>query len=283
MDPIPTQPLSAVQVLSKKVMLTFPWYNTVSPMTAFSVAQLCDKRRTASMICHGDAFVVHTRNTCADMFLSTDLEYMLTIDSDMIVPFGNAAWFNANTGFSFPEKFAGMNLLDRLLSHGKSLVGALYFQRSPNGKPVFNEGAANKVSEADARNTPRDELRPTKWVGTGAMLIHRKVFEDIEKKFPRLARGPSKRGGNWFTSSENTAMDAIARAMTLFSSGPLTGEVAARAQTILASVEADARNNSGLGMGEDVIFCNRAAQAGHTPYVDFGCVCGHVGYKVYGP
>jgi hypothetical protein len=35
--------------------------------------------------------------------------------------------------------------------------------------------------------------------------------------------------------------------------------------------------NSQLGMGEDVQFCIRAAQAGHQPHVDLGVMCGHLG------
>jgi len=41
-------------------------------------------------------------------------------------------------------------------------------------------------------------------------------------------------------------------------------------------------NNSKLGTGEDVIFCHRARQAGHQPYVDLDCVAGHCGSHVYG-
>ena len=283
-SPVATPPLSAVTVLSKKVMLVFPWYKSTNPLTAFSVMQLSDKRRTASMICHGDAFVVHTRNTCADVFLQSNLEYMLTIDDDMVVPFGNAEWYRQNTGWrDYPDPFAGFNALDRLLSHGKSLVGALYFGRQPGySKPVFNEGAANKIADADARRTPRDELKPTKWVGTGCMLIHRTVFEDIEKKFPLLARGPGGKGGQWFTSTEHNAMGWIDRTMKMLTEGPMDGEKAYKAHTMLSQAQSEARGNSSLGMGEDVTFCLRAREAGHQPFIDFGLVVGHVGYHVYG-
>lgn len=271
-------------VLDKKVMLVLPWMKQTNPMTAFCVAQLTDKRRTASMLNFGDAFVAHSRNTCADLFLQSSLEWMLTIDDDMVLPFGNALWYNAHTGFALPEPFASYNTIDRLLSHGKSLVGALYFGRQPGAnKPMYNEGAARADHEADARKVPRDELRPTKWVGTGCLLIHRTVFEDIERKFPYLARDPGGRHGHWFTSSEHELMAAVGRALKVFSEGPLTGEHAAKAHGILAAAQATARTHSCLGMGEDVAFCTRALAANHQPYVDFGLVAGHVGHKVYGP
>lgn len=281
---VATTPTNSVTALNSKVMLVLPWHKQTNPMTAFCVAQLTDKRRTASMLNFGDAFVVHSRNTCADLFLQSNLEWMLTIDDDMVLPFGNATWYNAHTGFNLPEPFASLNTLDRLLSHGKSLVGALYFGRQPGAnKPMYNEGSARADHEADARNVPRNELRPTRWVGTGALLIHRKVYEDIEKKFPYLSRGPNGRGGNWFTSTEHTLMDSVDRTLKIFSEGALTGDVAAKAMGILSAARTEAGRNSGLGMGEDVAFCTRALAAGHQPYVDFGLVAGHVGHKVYGP
>jgi hypothetical protein len=265
-------------------MIVLPWMKQTNPMTAFCVMQLSDKRRTSSMLNFGDAFVSHSRNTCADLFLQSNMDWMLTIDDDMLVPFGNATWFNAHSGFNLPEPFASLHAIDRLLSHGKTLVGGLYFGRHARGaKPVFNEGAANKVAEDDARNVPRDELRPTKWVGTGCMLIHRSVYEDIEKRFPLLARGPNKRGGHWFSSSEHTAMDYIDRTQKMLADGPMTGEKAAKAYEMLVRATSEAKAHSTLGMGEDVQFCTRAREAGHQPYVDFGLVLGHIGHCVYGP
>jgi hypothetical protein len=282
--PVAVLPTNSVVALQNKVMIALPWMKQTNPMTAFCVAQLTDKRRTASLLNFGDAFVAHSRNTCADLFLQSGLEYVLMIDDDMVVPFGNATWFNAHTGFNFPERFAGFNAIDRLLSHKKSLVGALYFGRQPNGsKPVFNEGCSHKAVDADCRKTPRDEIHATKWVGTGCMLIHRNVFLDIEKRFPLLARGPNGMGGHWFSSSEHSAMDGIRKTMEMLSDGPMTGEKAARAHAILSSTQAEARSNSCLGMGEDVSFCVRASISGHQPYVDYGCVCGHAGTYVFGP
>jgi hypothetical protein len=281
---IATTPTNSVTALQSKVMLVLPWLKHTNPMTAFCVAQLMDKRRTASMLNFGDAFVAHSRNKCADHFLKSNLDWMLTIDDDMILPFGNAKWFNAHTGFNVPEPFASFNTIDRLLSHGKTLVGALYFGRNPGGsKPVYNEGCTHPDHDADCRRSPREELRPTKWVGTGCLLIHRSVFESIEKKFPLLARGPDGMGGNWFTSTEHSAMDSIDRAVKQLTSGPMTGESAALALSTLAAAQSNARNASCLGMGEDVAFCTRAAAAGHQPYVDFGLVAGHLGHHVYGP
>lgn len=251
-----------------------------NPMTSFCVQQLADKRRTAAMMNFGDSFVAHSRNTCADMFLKSDLEWMLTVDDDMLVPFGNATWYNAHLGRELPMPFAGFNALDRLLSHGKTLVGALYFGRWPGGWPVYSEG---KAEEEYARRAPHDVVKPTRWVGTGCMLIHRTVFEDIEKRFPHLGRGPAGTGGNWYSTSEHNLLDRLYSLQAMLATGAMTGEKAIKALSMVTDALAEAKAKSSLGMGEDAQFCIRAKEAGHTPHVDMGLVCGHIGYKVYGP
>jgi hypothetical protein len=281
--PICVSPPSAVAIFQKRVMLTMPWMKVTNPITAFCVQQLADKRRTASMLNFGDSFVAHARNKCADIFLQSDSEWMLTIDDDMLVPFGNGTWFNAHLGQEIPEPFSKFNALDRLLSHGHTLVGALYYGRWKGGWPVYAEGRAE---EEYARKAPYDVVKPTRWVGTGCMLIHRSVFEDIEKKFPYLGRngrGKDAQGGNWFSTSEHTVMDEVRRTHQMLSTGPMTGEKAMRALEMLDSVLANAKSKSSLGMGEDAQFCIRAKEAGHQPYVDMGLICGHIGYTCFGP
>jgi len=282
LEPLPVLPATTVVTYGKKILVCMPWQKHVSPITSMCVTNLVDRKRTATMMNFGDAFVAHSRNHCADFFLKGDFEWMLTVDDDMVIPFGNAMWYNAYTGFNFSEKFAGWNALDRLMSHKKSLVGALYFGRHQYGPPVYNEGTANPQEATYARGGPYDLIRPTKWVGTGCMLIHRSVFEDIEKKFPTIARGPDKSGGQWFTSTEVTFMEDVIRARAALD-GELNGERAYKALTLLDAAIAKARVDNCLGCGEDVSFCRRAMAAGHQPYVDMGLICGHIGHKVYGP
>lgn len=280
--PVPVLPATTVTLYGRKVLLAFPWQKHLSPITSMCVTNLVDRRRTATMLNFGDAFVAHSRNSLGDHFLKGDFEWMLTIDDDMVIPFGNAQWFNAFTGFNLPDNFAGLNALDRLMSHKKTLVGALYFGRHQNGPPVYNEGTANPQEATYARGGPYDLIKPTKWVGTGCMLIHRSVYEDIEKKFPILSRGPDGTGGQWFTSSEVSLLQDVIRARESLD-GPLTGEKAYKAMTLLDAAIAKAKVENSLGCGEDVSFCRRAAAAGHQPYIDMGLICGHMGHRVYGP
>lgn len=267
----------SVQALSNRVLITMPWQKQVSPITALCVSQLIDRRRTAVALHHGDAFVTHSRNSCADSFLESNCEWALTIDDDMVLPFGHAEWFKQNTGFSFPEKFMELNALDRLLSHGKTLIGALYFGRSLKAPPMYGE-ALNPAEAEFARSGPHDLAKATRWVGTGCMLIHRTVFEDIEKRFPALARKNGK-GGQWFTSTEASLQQQVKAVQDFLMGGGNASEAAGMLDAALSL----ARFENPLSSGEDVSFCLRAKAAGHQPYVDMGLICGHLGQCVYGP
>lgn len=265
-----------------RVMIVLPWQKATNPLTAFCVAQLLDKRRCSMLMNYGDAFVAHSRNQCADVFLQSDMEWMLTLDDDLLIPFGNAEWYNSHTGWNLPAEYAGLNTLDRLLSHGKTLVGGLYWGRHRFGAAMYSEGSNNPAEAEWARRGPHNVCKPTRWVATGSMLVHRSVYLDIEKKFPRLSRGGNAKGGQWFSSSEHSAMACIDKTRELLSRGPLSGETALKALSILEDGAAEARRNSTLGIGEDVQFCTRAKEAGHQAHVDCGLWLGHIGQCIYG-
>lgn len=258
----------------KSVYIALPWYKTTNPRTAFALMSILDRRRMGISLDFGDAFVAHSRNKLADGFLRSKFEWMLMVDDDSVPPFGNAALYNSFTGFELPESFAGLNGIDRLMSHGKTLVGGMYRGRWPHSKPIFAEGpSVQKWIESG----PKDELRETKWVGFGFVLIHRSVLLDIEKKFPHLARKTDGTGGNWFTSSEHDLRHAVKEAIE-------SSDEIARVD-ILGNLRRALQlsdRNSNLGVGEDVQFCRRAFQAGHQCYVDLGCVVGHLGEYCYG-
>lgn len=281
--PVPVARPTAVQFLKNRVMLGLPWYRFTQPATAFCISQLADSRRTQAALCHSDAYIVHSRNAIVDVFLKSTSEHLLMIDEDMICPFGShgAKWFNSQTGWNLSEKFAGLNTIDRLLSHNVSLVGALYFGRFRNANPVYGEGSHPSEREYALRGPYETGIKPTRWVGTGCILFRRDVFEDIEKKFPLLARGADSRGGQFFSSSEHNLADSVARTRKMLSEGPITAERGMRAYEMLIAAEREAKSHSTLGMGEDVCVCVRAKQAGHQPYVDMGLLCGHLGTACY--
>lgn len=280
MEPAISYRPESLVTFGKKVLIGLPWQKVTNPLTSFCVNRLLDTRRCAFTMNHGDAFVAHTRNIIGDVFLRSKHEWLLTIDDDMFVPIGDAATLRSFTGWNLPEPFASFHALDRLMSSGKTLVGALYFGRqSVNSPPVYNEGTASKDEAVYARKGPHDVVKPTRWVGTGCMLIHRTVFEDIEKKFPILARKDGS-GGNWFTSTEASLRESTQKIRDALLAD-LTPNGAYKAADSLNQAVARANAENSLGSGEDVSFCLRAAAAGHVPHVDMGLRCGHFGTFCY--
>jgi len=280
---ISPNPNISTDALKQRVLIGLPFYKSTNPVTTYCLMNLMDKRRTGVILRHGDAMIIHSRNAIVEEFLKSDFDWLLQVDDDMTLPFGNPAAYRAYLGFDIPEPFASFNTITRLLSHGKSLVGGLYFGRAENGTgaPMFAEGCNDPKEAEFARKAPHDVCKPTAWVATGCLLAHRKVFLDIEKTFPNLARQPDGTKGNWFTSSEHTLARDVKKTVDLLSSGPMTGEKAFKAYEMLTRAEADARNISGLGVGEDVIFSRRAAQSGHQPHVDLGLCLGHYGGRIW--
>lgn len=266
-----------------KVALGLSSYKSMCPQTAISLMGLLARRKLTLLMSSGDAFIAHSRNTVAEKFLETDSEWLLSIDDDVIAPFGDAKWFSSQTGFDFPEPFASMNILDRLLSHGKTLVGAIYFGRTSYGKPTYAEGFKSAEEAAYVRSGPHDVCRQTRWCGTGALLIHRSVFLDIEKKFPRLSRARNNGHPHFYTATEHRLLDQLEKLRDTLAQGAQTGEKSLAAFQQIERIFADSQRQSNLGMGEDVAFGVRAAEAGHPSYIDHAIVCGHVGSAVFGP
>lgn len=256
--------------------MLLPSYKTVHPATAFCINALFDKNTMKMFTSYGDAFIAHARNELARKFLASECEWSIWIDDDMIVPFGDAAWFNRVSGFGFADKFAGMNAVERLLSHKKTLVGGLYYGRNRFGKPMFAEACGSAVEAAACRRGPQDVIKICKWVATGCLLINRSVFEDISKKYPHL-------DGNWFSSSEHDVVKSVGGALQILAENIDPQTRIDRAISILGHGRDLSAKYSRVGVGEDVQFCHRALEVGHTPHVDLGLVCGHIGACAYGP
>ncbi len=210
------------------------------------------------------------------------------MDADMVVPFGSAEVFNRIAKRSYPEQFAGIHTIDYFLKRGKTLIGVLYVDRQEGDRPVYAEGMAPADYKIVHGQAPCDILKPTRWVGTGAVLIHRSVLEDILKKFPYLApkdwdakvMNRSSTIGHWFSSSEHEILPLLQRLQAVITEN--SSDIGLIRNLITRGLELIGKKST-LGMGEDVQFCIRAAEAGHIPHVDFSVIGLHVGEKVYAP
>lgn len=280
MTPLVSIPPEAMKENSR-VYIGLPWYKSSHPLLTVALLHLFKRDRMTIGMSFGDAFVVHARNKLATKFLSTNFEWMLMLDDDTIPPCGNAAWFNDVTGLKLPEWAAGLNAVERLISAGKTVIGATYFGRSPGRPPIFAEGIRHK--DRLLKSGPVDQVNATKWVGTGCFLVHRSVLTAIEERFPLLSRDKNNGTGQWFTSSEHDLHDSVARAVAALETAP--GVVNVGAEQVAVRILKDgllrAKVHSSLGMGEDVQFCVRATQSGHVPHVDLGLWAAHIGDAVY--
>lgn len=106
----------------------------------------------------------HSRNTAVQNFLSSDYEHLFFIDSDVVVPSAGVL---------------------RLLEHRKPIVSAMYCRRSPpHALPVMIRHDVGWVTNFTPGTTIDVDL-----VGAGALLVHRRVFEDVP---------PQRPGKPWF-------------------------------------------------------------------------------------
>ena len=167
----------------RDIFVGWPWYKSSNPVTAaVNVAMALDfgKDKIRFDMAIGDAKIEHARNRLAHKFLETDAKWLLMIDDDIIPSIGRPNWFRywvqgARQIIDLPLQ---RHVLHRLIGAGKTLVGAAYFGRQ--------EGGALMASDQTLANRARayeDAVVTVDWIGTGCLLIHRKVFEDIRAKY----------------------------------------------------------------------------------------------------
>lgn len=228
----------------KDVMILRPVLRDVHSLVHHATLAVFDKGTMGYDAQTGDAVISHSRNMLADRFMESNYEWALWWDDDVVPPIGNAAWSKTNLQSmptSYPDKFLNINPIRRLQTHGKTIIGGLYFGRKRPWTPIC-ERKTDTVSAF--KNVPRAEIRPVGWVGTGFLLVHRSVFEDMRERFKGLA-------------PKSGAVNPYEKVWDFF--------------------------KPDRDQAEDVSFCKRAAECGHQPYVDLSVVCAHVGDYCFGP
>lgn len=223
----------------KKLIIGIPSYRTTNPHYLYCLLCLQDIHLgKIGFDIVTQTVIEQARNIIASKFMKTGAEWLLFLDDDMVFPCGRSAVHYDRWGSGIPDSYAGLDIISRLMSHGKPLIGGLYYGRHREGRAQYAEAFNNDKENKWAHGAPYDEIKPTRWVATGAMLIHKSVFEAIEKKFPELLFDGKGKANGYFT--------------------PL-----------------------GPNCGEDMSFCTRAFETGIQPYVDMGCICGHLGAEFF--
>jgi hypothetical protein len=216
----PTLPWAALQVhLAKKNELGYSW--------------------------QADTMIDRSRNMLADRFLKSGCKWSLWVDGDMGAPTGNADYFRWLTASeALNNEAASFDTLDRLLSHRKAIIGAVYSSRRFHGSlvaqpEIYPRNHEDKLLANQIRPGQASGLADVDWVGFGVALVHREVFLEIQRRFPDLA--PKSEIDVW-----------------------------------------DFFRHEGRE-GEDEAFCRRAKACGIPVYLDTQLVCGHAGPMMFLP
>lgn len=107
------------------------------------------------------ALIYSARDKLAEMACKENYDYILFVDSDMILP---------------------TNTIAKLLSHNKDIVSGLYFKRRPNYEPVIYTNVKMRLLEPASAEPIMDYgegLIEVEGCGMGCCLINTKVFKDI--------------------------------------------------------------------------------------------------------
>jgi hypothetical protein len=245
-DPTPLHevaPLYTVPERGAKLSIIVPTSTGRHPLTD----KCLDKLKTAEMEIEPESFnsLYHVRNMAAARFLASGREWSFWSDADMIHPCGDAAWFKRVTGKArYPDIYAGMNTIHRLLVHKKSIVSVVYIEKISRGLVQF-QGGDNPSRRQMLSRGPSPELITADWCGFGGVLVHRSVFVDVAKGgfAPRLTNDYMRKKLGYEWGFFNPAEEHF---------------------------------------GDDISFCIRAKNAGHQTYIDCAVMSEHIGTKCYG-
>lgn len=140
-----------------------------------------------------DTVVHRSRNMLAKRFLASGARWSLWLDSDVAGPIANQDWYRWITrSETIPDEVCKFDLLQRLLSHGKAIVGGVYASRTYHGPLVIQPDVHPRSHEDKLlcneirRGTARG-LAAVDWIGFGCALVHREVFLEVQRRFPNLA------------------------------------------------------------------------------------------------
>jgi len=115
-----------------------------------------------------EPYIDKARNVVVDKFLASDREWLLSVDTDIILP---------------------ACVVTRLVSRGLPLVGCLiYVNQQPPFPQIYHQIADFNYGDAGIFQVQTDfepgELVKADGTGAGCLLIHRDVFEAIPGKPP---------------------------------------------------------------------------------------------------
>jgi hypothetical protein len=192
-----------------------------------------------------DTMITKSRNMLAHRFLKSNCTWSLWLDGDMAAPIANSDWFKWITrAEAVPDEYTAYDVVTRMMSHGKAIVGGVYASRQAYGRLVMqpeinprhheDKLLCNEIRRGTARG-----LAQVDWIGFGCALVHREVFLEVQRRFPDLAPHSEYEPWRFFQ--------------------PLGSE------------------------GEDEAFSNRVTSLSIPIWLDTQLICGHVGAQTFLP
>jgi hypothetical protein len=192
-----------------------------------------------------DTMITRSRNMLAHRFLKSNCTWSLWLDGDIAAPIDNPDWYKWITRAQMvPDEYMSYDVVKRIMSHGKAMVGGVYASRQNFGRLVM-QPEINPRSHEDKllcneirRGTARG-LAAVDWLGFGCALVHREVFLEVQRRFPDLAPSAEYEPWRFFQ--------------------PVASE------------------------GEDEAFSNRARALSIPLWLDTQLICGHIGAQIFLP
>lgn len=146
------------------------------------------------------------KNALVALFLQTDAPWLLMVGNDIVPSIGRAPFTRRKLALpvAVQDNVINRHVLHRLMGAGRKLVGASYFGKQA-GAPV----ACSHPNAVALTRQHTDVVYPVDWVGSGMLLVHRRVFEDIEATDPSVRPGKPNAPLEFFKS--DAAFCALAK------------------------------------------------------------------------
>jgi hypothetical protein len=139
--------------MEKDIMVGYPCYDGKADIGSLGAIYQCAYAQNSPVkqiqFLNGDSLVSRARNRIAERFLASDCEYLMFIDNDILFQPAD---------------------ITRLREWNKDIIGGVYLKKKLPYAPV-----ANTCYGTD----PETGLSEMAEIGTGFMMIHRRVFERL--------------------------------------------------------------------------------------------------------
>lgn len=199
-----------------------------------------------------------SRNHIVDMFMQSDAEWLKWIDADNVEQPGS---------------------LKRLLNCQKTIVSGVYVKRNEE-KPEPIVYTRNEWGRYDLlENWTPGEILPLDAAGMGACLVHRSVFEDIQKNYRMLDLAT---GGIRLFHKDDIVGDIFDETIDE-NDGKVINGVHQQRVRIPNQDKVFSYFILGDGRTEDYGFFECAKRSGHQLWIDTAVEAGHIGETIHEP